>query len=33
MMGLYRKTYLCVCAGQQEEMYLKHIAFLLKKIP
>ena len=32
-MGLYRKTYLCVCAGQQEEMYLKHIAFLLKRIP
>lgn len=32
-MGLYRKTYLCVCDGQQEEMYLKHLALLLKKIP
>ena len=30
---MYRKTYFCVCEGQQEEMYLKHIAFLLKKFP
>lgn len=32
-MSLYRKTYLCVCEGQQEELYLKHIAYLLKKLP
>lgn len=30
---MYRKTYFCVCEGQQEEMYLKHIAFLLKEFP
>jgi hypothetical protein len=30
---MYRKTYFCVCDGQQEEMYLKHVAFLLKKFP
>lgn len=30
---MYRKTYFCVCEGQQEEMYLKHVAFLLKKFP
>lgn len=29
----YRKTYFCVCEGQQEEMYLNHVAFLLKKFP
>jgi len=28
---VYRKTYFCVCDGQQEEMYLKHVALLLKK--
>lgn len=28
---MYRKSYFCVCAGQQEEMYLKHLAQLLKK--
>lgn len=28
---MYRKTYFCVCDGQQEEMYLKHVALLLKK--
>lgn len=22
---MYRKTYFCVCEGQQEEMYLKHV--------
>lgn len=32
-MGWYRKSYLCVCEGQQEELYLKHIAFLLKNFP
>lgn len=30
---MYRKTYFCVCEGQQEEMYLKHVAFLLKNFP
>ncbi|HOP93226.1 MAG TPA: RloB domain-containing protein [Acetivibrio thermocellus] len=30
---MYRKTYFCVCDGQQEEMYLKHVALLLKKFP
>lgn len=30
---MYRKTYFCVCEGQQEGMYLKHVAFLLKKFP
>lgn len=30
---MYRKTYFCVCEGQQEEMYLKHVASLLKKFP
>jgi hypothetical protein len=28
---MYCKSYFCVCAGQQEEMYLKHLAQLLKK--
>ncbi|MDD3173708.1 MAG: RloB domain-containing protein [Herbinix sp.] len=32
-MALYRKTYLCVCEGQQEEMYLKHLSSLLKQMP
>jgi len=30
---MYRKTYFCVCEGQQEEMYLKWVAFLLKNFP
>lgn len=30
---MYRKPYFCVCDGQQEEMYLKHVAFLLKRFP
>ena len=30
---MYRKTYFCVCEGPQEEMYLKRVAFLLKKFP
>jgi hypothetical protein len=32
-MTLYRKTYLCVCEGQQEKMYLKHLSLLLKQMP
>ena len=32
-MSFYRKTYLCVCEGQQEKMYLRHVASLLKKSP
>ena len=30
---MYRKTYFCVCEGQQEEMYLRRLAFLLKRFP
>ncbi|MDQ2085647.1 hypothetical protein RBH29_04265 [Herbivorax sp. ANBcel31] len=29
----YRKTYLCICDGQQEKMYLQHLAKLIKKFP
>lgn len=29
----YRKTYLCVCEGQQERMYLDHVARLIKDFP
>lgn len=29
----YRKTYLCLCEGQQESMYLNHVASLIKKFP
>lgn len=32
-MGFYRKTYLCICEGQQEEMYLNHLAYLVKDFP
>ena len=32
-MGKYRKTYLCICDGQQETMYLKHIAMLINDFP
>ena len=32
-MAYYRKTYLCVCEGQQEEMYLNHVASLIKNFP
>lgn len=32
-MKMYRKKYLCVCEGQQEEMYLKHLASLIKVHP
>jgi glycogen synthase len=31
---MYRRyTYLCICEGQQEEMYLNHVASLLKRFP
>lgn len=29
----YRKTYLCLCEGQQEAMYLNHVASLIKVFP
>lgn len=32
-MGQYRKTYLCICEGQQEKMYLRHVASLVKDFP
>ncbi len=32
-MGKYRKTYLCICDGQQETMYLNHLAMLIKDFP
>ncbi len=32
-MGKYRKTYLCICDGQQETMYLSHVAKLIKDFP
>ncbi len=32
-MGNYRKTYLCICDGQQETMYLNHVAKLIKNFP
>lgn len=32
-MGKYRKTYLCICDGQQETMYLSHVAALIKDFP
>lgn len=28
-----RRTYLCICEGQQETMYLAHIARLLTRFP
>lgn len=28
-----RRTYLCICEGQQETMYLAHIARLLTHFP
>jgi hypothetical protein len=30
---LYRKTYSCICEGQQEKMYLEHLAALIKDFP
>lgn len=32
-MGMYRKSYYCICEGQQESMYLKHIASLINDFP
>ncbi|MCW3488815.1 RloB family protein [Dethiobacter alkaliphilus] len=32
-MAHYRKNYLCICEGQQEKMYLEHVAGLLKEFP
>lgn len=32
-MARYRKTYLCICEGQQEKMYLDHVARLIKDFP
>jgi len=32
-MNIYRKQYLCACEGQQEKMYLEHLAKLLKNFP
>lgn len=32
-MNYYRKTYLCVCEGQQEELYLNRISSLLTNFP
>jgi len=30
---MYRKTYLCICEGKQETMYLNHVAKLIKDFP
>lgn len=32
-MAHYRKTYLCICDGQQEKMYLEYVASLIKDFP
>lgn len=32
-MANYRKAYLCICDGQQETMYLSHVAKLIKDFP
>ena len=32
-MAQYRKTYLCICEGLQEKMYLEHVAKLMKRFP
>jgi len=32
-MANYRKAYLCICDGQQETMYLNHVAKLIKDFP
>jgi len=29
----YRKAYLCICEGQQEKLYLNHVAWLIKDFP
>ena len=32
-MAKYRRTYLCICEGQQETMYFSHLAKLIKDFP
>ena len=32
-MATYRRKYLCICDGQQETMYLSHVAKLIKDFP
>lgn len=32
-MATYRKTYLCICEGQQERMYFDHLAKPIKDFP
>lgn len=32
-MAFYRRKYLCLCEGQQEQMYLDHVARLIKDHP
>lgn len=32
-MSNYRKNYLCICEGQQEKMYMNHVAKLIKNFP
>lgn len=32
-MANYRKSYFCICDGQQETMYLEHVAKLIKDFP
>lgn len=32
-MRKYRKTYLCICDGLQEKLYLEHVALLIKNFP
>ncbi len=32
-MAMYRKSYVCICEGQQEKQYLEHLARLIKKFP
>ena len=30
---MYRKSYICICEGQQEKKYLEHVARLIKNFP
>lgn len=32
-MSIYRKTYFCICEGQQEMLYFKHLSNLLRDLP
>ena len=32
-MAMYRKSYVCICEGTQEKMYLEHVANLIKNFP